>query len=259
MRIVLIGAGAVAESLLVAMSEAGVVPVALYNRTIARARQLKERYAPSMCVTDKLTALPKDADVYLFALSDAALSEVASQMSVTTGVWLHTAAALPCDVFAPYHDAYGLFYPFNTFTRNFPIQLSNTPLFVEHNGEKARETIYELAQLLGMNPRKSDVASRTKLHLAAVFACNFTNHLLAVAEELLADEENLSYSDLHPLIAETFRKANMLSPREAQSGPARRHDEATIAKHRELLSNLPGSFTDIYNLLTASIEAHYTK
>lgn len=257
MKIVQIGAGAVAESILAALVKVGNTPIALYNRSISRAQELKEKYASDLFITNDLKELPTDADCYLFSLKDDAIALVASAMPSTKGVWLHTAAARSSDLFAPYHNDYGLFYPFNTFTRSFPIELQGTPLFIEYHNFETQQTILSLAALLGMKAKESDVTSRTKLHLAAVFACNFTNHLLTIADEILCHTEGLSFDELRPLLRETFRKVDSLSPLDAQSGPARRHDDETIRKHHLILKEYPEILTAIYDLLTHSIKDHY--
>ena len=88
MKIVQIGAGAVAESILAALEKVGNTPIALYNRSISRAQELKEKYASDLLITNDLKELPTDADCYLFSLKDDAIALVASAMPSTKGVWL---------------------------------------------------------------------------------------------------------------------------------------------------------------------------
>lgn len=251
-KIVLLGAGGVAESLLADFVKRGNHPVAIYNRTVEKASALAERYSPSTPVVDTLDDLPLDADYYFFALSDTAISLVAEEMPKTLGVWLHTAAVVPIETLSVHHANAAIFYPFNTFSPGIKVSLKETPIFTEAASDEAQEAITEIAQMLSASVQASTPSQRGCLHIAGVLSCNFVNRLFALTANLLK-KEHLSFDVVRPLIAETCRKSLIEEPSRVQTGPARRHDRETMETHRKLLALHSPELTELYELLSQSI------
>lgn len=252
-KIVIIGTGGVAESIVASLKESGLSPYALMSPTVGHAERLAQLYAPETLVLHDYEAIPRDADVYLMAVSDRAIAEVVRFMPHTSGVWMHTAACIGLEVLQTVHPVSAVFYPLNTFTSGRPISLQHTPLLYETYSEKAREEVFWLADLWGMKRRETPLEQRKILHLSAVFACNFANHQWAIASQML-EQVDLAPELLHPLMEETLRKAMELGAVEGQTGPARRRDGITMEAHRTLLQSCSPLWLELYDLISHSIQ-----
>ena len=150
----------------------------------------------------------------------------------------------------------GAFYPLQTFTKEKELDFSNIPICIEAENQKDVSILSELAGYISKNVKEVSSTQRKSLHLAAVFANNFTNHLYQAAYDI-CDESNLSFDLIKPLIIETADKIRTLSPFEAQTGPARRNDTVTISDHIEMLAN--PNRKEIYSQLSKSIQKNYGK
>ena len=250
MKVVIVGSGNVATHLSLAMASLeGIEICQVYSPTEAHAQILAERLNCDF-VTDP-TQIRKDADVYLFALKDQALETVIRAVPANNGLWLHTSGSMPMQVFAGYTERYGVLYPLQTFSKSREISFQGIPLFIECHREEDKNCLEDLARRLSGKVCELSSEKRRSLHLAAVFACNFTNHIYALAEEILA-KEGLSRDYLFPLIDETAAKVHELPAQEAQTGPAIRYDENIINKHLGMLADDPDVQT-LYRLLSQSI------
>lgn len=250
MKVVIVGSGNVATHLSLAMASLeGIEICQVYSPTEAHAQILAERLNCDF-ITDP-TQIRKDADVYLFALKDQALETVIRAVPANNGLWLHTSGSMPMQVFAGYTERYGVLYPLQTFSKSREISFRGIPLFIECHREEDKNCLEELARRLSGKVCELSSEKRCSLHLAAVFACNFTNHIYALAEEILA-KEGLSRDYLFPLIDETAAKVHELPAQEAQTGPAIRYDENIINKHLGMLADDPDVQT-LYRLLSQSI------
>lgn len=250
MKVVIIGSGNVATHLSLALASLeGIEICQVYSPTEAHAEILAERLNCDF-VTDP-AQIRKDADVYLFALKDQALETVIRAVPANNGLWLHTSGSMPMQVFAGYTERYGVLYPLQTFSKSREISFRGIPLFIECHREEDKNCLEDLARRLSGKVCELSSEKRRSLHLAAVFACNFTNHIYALAEEILA-KEGLSRDYLFPLIDETAAKVHELPAREVQTGPAIRYDENIINKHLGMLADDPDVQT-LYRLLSQSI------
>lgn len=250
MKVVIIGSGNVATHLSLALASLeGIEICQVYSPTEAHAEILAERLNCDF-VTDP-TQIRKEADVYLFALKDQALETVIRAVPANNGLWLHTSGSMPMQVFAGYTERYGVLYPLQTFSKSREISFRGIPLFIECHRKEDKNCLEDLALRLSGKVCELSSEKRRSLHLAAVFACNFTNHIYALAEEILA-KEGLSRDYLFPLIDETAAKVHELPAQEAQTGPAIRYDENIINKHLGMLADDPDVQT-LYRLLSQSI------
>lgn len=197
------------------------------------------------------------ADLYLLAVPDAAVPEVLATVTWPAGALVaHVAGALPLAVFAATPQVRGgVLYPLQTFSPGRAIDWPTVPLFVEAADAATESTLLALAQSLSQRVALLDSAQRLRLHLGAVFASNFTNHVLGIAHELL-NEAELDFALLAPLVRETVDKAlaAQLGPFVVQTGPAARHDAPTLAAHTAALANHP-AWQMLYTQLTQSIQA----
>ncbi|MCL2412535.1 MAG: DUF2520 domain-containing protein [Bacteroidales bacterium] len=190
----------------------------------------------------------RDADLYFIAVSDDSIEEVA-KLIPENKPFAHTSGSVNL-------TKGGVFYPLQTFSKDIDVDWKNIPIFVEYNNVGARHALpllLEIAEKISNNVQLADAEKRRQLHLSAVFACNFTNHLWTISEDLL-NEKNLSFDLLKPLIYQTVRKIETKSPKNVQTGPAIRHDLKTLEKHRKLLNK---NYLIIYDILTKSIQDTY--
>lgn len=253
MRIVFLGAGNLATRLSVEMQRVGFTLVQVYSRTQANAALLGEKLGCPW--TTDIETVVTDADVYVFSLKDAVLPEIISKMQTNKGVWIHTAGSMPIEVFENKVERYGVLYPLQTFSKARCVNFDIVPFFLEANTKEVADLLQNIASALSENIHFLSSQKRKRVHLAAVFACNFTNHMYVLASNLLEKEE-ISADVLLPLIDETASKVHEMTPHAAQTGPAIRYDENVIGKHLDLLDD--PNLKNIYQLLSQNIykEAH---
>lgn len=252
MRIVLVGAGRLATSLAPALLSAGHEIAAIYSRTQASAQALASTMKPrptAAAIGSTGRSLP-DADIYIFSLTDAALTPVLAGFDIPAGaVCLHTAGSVPMELFRGHAAHYGVLYPMQTFSKERPVAFKDIPCFVEWNDDTARQAINALAGSISGNVQPLSSEGRRSLHLAAVFACNFPNHCYALAAKLL-ESHGVDWKVMRPLVEETTHKAFQIAPRDAQTGPAVRGDMPVIEAQRRALQ---GNMREIYELMSRSI------
>ena len=251
-RVVLLGAGRVAQHLAPALAAAGHTVVGVWSRTPESAAAVAAS-VPGAAVLGSLLHLPAAA-VYLLALPDAVVPEVLAAAQFPAGALVaHTAGALPLSIFAAYPRIRGgVFYPLQTFSPGRQIQWSTVPLCLEAADAAGLAALRTLAASLSQEVRELSSEQRLQLHMAAVWACNFPNHLLGISHALLT-QAGQPWQLLHPLIRETVDKALALPPFTAQTGPAVRHDAATLARHKAALAAHP-DWQALYKELTTSIQ-----
>ena len=254
LRIGLFGAGRVANQLGPALAAAGHQIVFVWSRTATAAAALAAQL-PGAQVLRALAAPLPPADVYLLAVPDAAVAPLlAGTAWPAGGLVAHLAGSLPLAVFAAQPAVRGgVFYPLQTFSPGRAIDWPAVPLCIEAADLTAEATLLDLAASLSRQVLRLDSAQRLQLHVAAVFANNFTNHLLGIADALLA-EARLPAALLAPLVRETVDKALHHPPFAVQTGPAARRDAPTLAAHQAALAAHP-AWRALYEQLTASIQA----
>ena len=248
MKIVFIGAGNLATRLSLAMQRVGMQIGQVYSHTEASARQLATRLGCPW--TNDLSALQEDGDLYVFSLKDTVLSDVISKVKPNNGMWVHTAGSMSMSVFEGYAQRFGVLYPLQTFSKGRNVNFDVIPIFLEANTDKNADYLKNIASALSENVRFMSSEKRRSLHLASVFACNFTNHIYTLSYKLL-ENESIPADVLLPLIDETVSKIHSMPPAAAQTGPAIRYDENVINKHLAMLDD--PDMQAIYRLLSQSI------
>lgn len=247
--IVIIGAGNVASYMAVSLHRAGHCIDMIYSRTLSNARRLAEKVSARW--TSDFDKIDQDADVMIFALTDQAIIERVENMNFSKSLLVHTAGSLPMSIFSGHSEQYGVLYPLQTISKHRLAVLSDIPFCIEANHESALATLRSLARSIGYDVYNVSSEKRVYLHLAAVFACNFSNHMYTLAERV-AETAGLPFELFKPLIRETAEKAIDTGPLNSQTGPAVRNDMVVINKHLELLSFSP-ELRSIYHHLTSSI------
>lgn len=244
--VVILGAGNVATHLYNAFCKTKNVSVKQwFNRSLKSI----DAYKNSVDITDDLLAL-KDADIYILAVSDDAIAKLSAQLPFENKLVVHTSGSVSVYDLDKKHKR-GVLYPLQTFSKNAEMDFKNVPICIETINKKSYPLLKELAVSLGSPTKRVNSDQRRILHLAAVFVNNFTNQLYRIGHEI-TESEGAEFDLLKPLILETAKKAQELSPYLAQTGPAKRNDKKTIKKHLKLLEN--DHHKDIYELLTASIQ-----
>lgn len=256
-RVVIVGAGNVATHLGRALQNKNFVVSQIFSRTENSATQLASDLGVPF--TTDLQTLDREADIYFYCVNDAVLCDVINKIDFPDALHVHTAGSLPLSIFESHlqYRRYGVFYPLQTFSKTRKVNFDEIPIFVEGNSLEAEEEIRQIAQTLSKRVFSSDSEQRKKIHLSAVFACNFVNHLFSIAEELVKTA-GYSFDILLPLITETVNKLSELSPYDAQTGPAVRNDQNIIRQHLLLLENKP-EFSEIYSVLSESIYRMHKK
>lgn len=253
-RIAVIGAGNVAWHLAPALAAAGHTITAIYSRSPASREALAKKLPQAQSVSS-LDFQHIAADVVVIAVPDAALAEVAAALKVNYNtIVVHTSGSQPLDLLQPVRGAHiGVFYPLQTFSKSKSVELANVPLLVEAQEGETLQQLEQLASSISSKVYRVSSEARNQLHLAAVFACNFTNHLLGISQQLLYNA-NLPKELLQPLIEETIGKAAQQNPFAVQTGPAVRGDENVLQAHLHILQHHP-RYEAIYRQLSQSIQA----
>lgn len=251
MRIVLIGAGNLATNLGKALQNAGHDIVQVYSRTWDHAQQLATLIGGA--ATNDLSKIVTNADVYILSIKDSALGDVIPQ--VTKGrsdkLMIHTAGSMPMSLFEGMALHYGVLYPMQTFSKNREVGFKDIPCFIEGVGDISTKAIRTLAESISDRVYELSSNDRRYLHLAAVWACNFTNHCYEVSSKILANH-GIPFDIMLPLIDETAAKVHDLAPVDAQTGPAVRFDENVIREQASLMRDNP-ILKDIYERMSISI------
>jgi predicted short-subunit dehydrogenase-like oxidoreductase (DUF2520 family) len=257
MRVVLVGTGNVAKALGLALFGHKVRFASVYGRNAEKAEDLARMLdtTPASNFSD----LPRQADLYLLAVSDDAVETVSMQLGKVDGLVVHVSGSLPLAVLAQTHQRSGVLYPLQTCSAERHVALSDVPILIQANQPGDLLLLRTIANALSSKAVEATDDMRRQLHLAAVFACNFVNALYTMSEDLLVSK-NIDFSLLHPLILETAQKATSMSPALAQTGPAMRADMKAIANHFRLLEAFDKEKT-IYHQITSYLldKYHSTK
>lgn len=251
-HIVIIGAGNVATHLTLALKNSGCIINQVYSRSISNADCLA-RLVDAEPI-DTLKNIITDADFYFLSVSDSAITSVVEMMPRVSGIVVHTAGSIPMTVLEKF-NMHGVFYPFQTFTKDRGVDFSKIPVLIEGNRSDVRRELTRLAATISRQVVKADSSRRAALHVAAVFSCNFVNHMYAISQDLL-QRSDLDFELLKPLIAETTQKALSMNPVDAQTGPARRKDFGVMGEHLEKLASTK-NYKEIYELISKSIVETY--
>lgn len=255
MKAVFIGAGNVATHLALALQNKGVTISQIFSRTSVNAQLLADKLGVSF--TCDLTELDRTADIYFYAVKDSVLRSLISKIALPKALHVHTAGSISLHVFDEYAKRYGVLYPLQTFSKDKAVDFSQIPICIEASSSEVEKKLLEIAHLLTKKTYVLNSEQRKQLHLSAVFACNFTNHMYTIAADLV-ESAGLPFEILQPLIAETADKIKTMSPRQAQTGPAVRFDEETISKHLLMLKENSDLF-QIYKVLSQSIYQKHKK
>lgn len=243
--IVIIGSGNVAQHLITAFLQSNEIElVQVFSR---QKESVSHLLSPDKIVSDYLEI--KEADVYILAVSDNAIAAVSTKLPFENRLVVHTSGSMPMEILDT-KNRRGVFYPLQTFTKNKAINFNEIPICLEAEKENDYKIIETVAQSISTIVQSISSEQRKALHVAAVFVCNFVNHLYRIGHAI-CEENQLSFDLLKSLIQETAQKIIELTPQNAQTGPAKRNDTATINSHLNFLTD--ENQKAIYKLITKSI------
>lgn len=244
--VVLLGAGNVASHLYKGFSASENINVSQwYNRSYETIKSFKNETE----IIDDLSQL-KEADIYILAISDDAISNLSEALPFENRFIVHTSGTVSMYDLEKKNKR-GVFYPLQSFSKDADIDFLKVPFCIETEDKSKMQLLKDLANSLGSQFFKVTTEQRKTLHVAAVFINNFTNQMYRIAHEI-SDKENIEFDLLKPLIMETANKVQEMSPYLAQTGPAKRNDKKTLKKHLKLIDN--EEHQEIYKLMTKSIQ-----
>lgn len=257
MNIIIIGAGNVATHLTKRLHEKQHNILQVFNRSLENAKLLADEVDAE--AINEINKLNLNADFYIIAISDDAIKIIGEELSSVlpkNKIIAHTSGATSSQVFQPFFENYGVFYPLQTFSKERKADFEKLPICIDGSSETTKNQLLALAKTICPNVYPIDDKQRSVLHVAAVFANNFTNYLIAISEQIIA-KENIPFDLLKPLINETVAKINENTPQSMQTGPARRGDYKTLKKHQQYLDKYP-DYRKIYELLSNYIQVFYS-
>jgi predicted short-subunit dehydrogenase-like oxidoreductase (DUF2520 family) len=250
-NISIIGAGRVGWHLAQALSAAGHTIQEIWSRRQSQAQLLAAKL-PKARVVHSLDFSESLSQVFLLTVTDAALGEVSQRLLLPkSAVAAHTSGSQPLSILNSIAGSTGVFYPLQTFSKEKEVDLAEVPFFIEGSDPATTLILEALARTLSDKIHRASGEQRRQLHLAAVFASNFSNHMLRIANDLL-QQSNLPTDLLHPLIEETLQKAITLGPAPAQTGPALRGDLPILEQHQKQLLAHP-KWMQLYKLISDDI------
>ena len=244
-NIIFVGSGNVATHLGISLQKENYKVLQVYSRSVENAKKLAEKLSTDF--TNDLTQL-KTADLIIVSVKDDAISEVLSQLKDSAIV--HTSGSIGMDVFNGNFSNCGVFYPLQTFNKEIDVNISEIPFCIEGNSKKFEKQLIGIAKTLSNNVVSMNSEQRKQLHIAAVFACNFSNQMFSIADDLLA-EKNLDFEILLPLIKQTISKLDKNKPKDVQTGPAKRNDTSIIQEHINQIQNK--EIKELYQKISSNI------
>lgn len=252
-NIVLIGAGNVAHQLGRALKRSENRLLMVIDRTEEKAERLAFELGCRYSID--FSAIPEETDIIIVAVKDDAIPAVAQQLLCPGKIVAHTSGSVPMEALGDCSDRLGVFYPLQTLHKDVSVEMSQVPFCIEGNSNWNEGMLMELARSISANVQVVDSAQRKVVHLAAVFACNFSNHCYALADHIL-NTADVPLDILKPLIMKTAENILTTRPIDIQTGPASREDFKIMAEHVDLLSRIAPDFVSIYEVMSKSIQTN---
>lgn len=247
MQIVIIGSGNVAYHLAKAFTQKNIPLTQLFGRNEEDLNKISQELSIPFS-----TNTLKDADLYIICVSDSSVENVSQLITKKDCLVVHTSGSLPKEILVGEYRK-SSFYPLQTFSKSKELDYSKIPFFIETENTEDQKLLTELASQISENVMESSHEKRKYIHLTAVFACNFVNHLFSRAKEI-SDAQKIPFDYFLPLIEETVKKIHEIEPKSAQTGPAVRNDKRVLELHEQLLAD---ESLEIYKTMNHSIKKMY--
>lgn len=247
MQTVIIGSGNVAYHMAKAFSLKNIPLMQVFGRNDEELKKISgELNVPYS--TEHL----QDADLYIICVSDNSVENISRLITKKNCLVAHTSGSLPKEILKGEYRK-SSFYPLQTFSKSKELDYEKIPFFIEAENEQDKQLLFEIASRISENVMESSHEKRKYIHLTAVFACNFVNHLFAKAKEI-SDSQEIPFNYFLPLIDETIQKIHEIEPKDAQTGPAVRNDVRVLELHEQLLKD---ESLEIYKTMNHSIQKMY--
>ncbi|SIQ07972.1 Predicted oxidoreductase, contains short-chain dehydrogenase (SDR) and DUF2520 domains [Chryseobacterium sp. RU37D] len=247
MQIVIIGSGNVAYHMAKAFVLNKIPLAQIFGRNEEELNKISEELKIPVS-----TQTLEDADVYFICVSDNSVEAVSKIITKKEALVAHTSGSISKEILAGEYRK-SSFYPLQTFSKSKELDYSKIPFFIEAENENDQKTLFEIASKISRNVMESTYNKRKYIHLTAVFACNFVNHLFSRAKEI-SDSQEIPFEYFLPLIDETVQKIHEIDPKSAQTGPAVRNDKRILELHEQLLKD---ESLEIYKTMNHSIQKMY--
>ncbi|HKK62882.1 MAG TPA: Rossmann-like and DUF2520 domain-containing protein [Bacteroidales bacterium] len=235
-----------------AFDKAGIKITHLFSRDPAAVSNIAKKYhCDSLKYGDKILSPP---DLILLCVPDSVIRTVGNLFNEPDSIIAHVSGSTGLEALQESPSYTGVFYPLQTFSKDVPLNIENIPFCIEGSNLQTENLLKNLASCLSNFVYSVDSEQRKALHVSAVFACNFTNHLASISMALL-EKSNLDFNMLIPLLEQTYNKLKTASPKESQTGPAIRGDQSTISDHIDFLKNCPEE-RELYRLLSENIKKY---
>ena len=244
-NILLIGSGNIATHLALNIDKEKYNIVQVFGRSIENTELLANKINSDWTID---ASKIEKADITIIAINDDSIKNILT--SLPNNPTVHTSGSTNIDVFKGYFEDYGVLYPLQTFNKDVDLNLKTVPFFIEANNQRFQRNLHELSNSFSKNTHLLDSHKRKQLHIAAVFACNFSNHMFVIAKNLV-EKENINYSVLLPLIQQTLSKIENLNPQDTQTGPAIRNDNLIMQEHINSIKK--DNLKEIYYLISQNI------
>jgi predicted short-subunit dehydrogenase-like oxidoreductase (DUF2520 family) len=249
-KICLIGSGNVGTNLGINLQQKGFKIAQVISRNIHNAKTLATKLDANY--SNEISDFDRSCSILIFSVSDDAIEPLLQSVDFENRLLIHTAGSVSIDIFSDYSDFYGILYPLQSFKKADFSDFSDVPLFIEGNRTKSYHQIENIASKLSSKVYDADSEMRLQIHIAAVFACNFTNHLYQISHDLIKDMP-IEFDVFAPLIRKTAEQAILNgNPAKVQTGPAVRNDKGTMETHLNKLSKNE-SLTELYKFMSNRI------
>lgn len=249
--IAIIGSGNVAWHLAPELENAGHRIVEVYSRSAKNGNALIKRlYNAELNPSTDFSE--SEAEIFIMCISDDAIKQVTQEISLPeNAVVVHTSGSISIKKLEyTAADQIGVFYPLQTFTKSKKISFEDVPILIEAENKHTVKVLKNLGKSISKKVFRVNSKDRMAIHIAAVFACNFTNQMFRIAEGIL-ENQGFNFELLRPLIAETINKSLDIGPENAQTGPAARGDLKILDKHMAFLEGKESQ--KLYKIITGNI------
>jgi len=256
LKVDFIGAGNLAYNLAPALENAGATVRNIYSRNLENSIKLVNKLYEGQ-VKEDLDFSESTSDIFIIAVPDDVIEDIVKELVLPeNAIIAHTSGSIPLSILGyAATPNIGVIYPLQTFIKNNQVDFNTIPILIEGDNKHTTQALSALAQLLSSNVQEVSSAQRQSIHLAAVFACNFTNWMLTQSSVIM-EEANLDFKLLQTLIAQTINNAFETGPENAQTGPAKRGDFEVLDTHMSMLATKP-AFQELYQIISQQILDHH--
>lgn len=249
----IVGTGNIAWFMATRLFKAGHSCLGIYGRNTEESQKLAAAIkAPALA---DISNIQDDADCCILAISDHSIVSTAANFNFQHTTLVHTAGSLSRMVLEPFADRAGVIWPIYSIVKNNLPKHRNIPVTIKGTDDHSETILQELATAITDISYTISWEQRQWLHLCAVMCNNFTNHLMAVSEQI-CNKQQVPFSLLYPIVSQTAERIMQDSPYKLQTGPAKRGDKVTIDKHLGLLAQNP-DWLELYKSVTTSIDKMY--